>query len=278
MRETKNKKMAVFNFLQQILNFPERNEQEKEKKFWILFDWCKRELFSFLKDRITNIKWKKNWLKELEEVHEELIYKWREIENKCQNYQQLKRLKGVIYEPLFYLNSLYTGSIFKGSWIMEVAGDSLIPNLLPPWLEIIPLYDIVPKVFRIKKRNRWELRAPQIEADFLIYYYDERKRKEKINKRKLFPLAFIDIKSSLKNYNPREAVWHALGCKMFQNSILQIAIPQKEFPQHLKDWKELQVCWNCGKLHDMEKSVYCIHCGKKIWLAEKEFWEPYPFK
>lgn len=270
--------MGISNFLQQILNLPERNEQEKGRKFWILFDWCKRELFSFLKERITNIKWKENWLRELEKIHEELITMWTKIENECQDYQQLKRLRGVVYEPLFFLNSLSTSSIFKGSWIMEVAGDPLIPERLPPWLEIIPLYDIIPRVFRIKKENRWELRVPQIEADFLIYYCDERKRKERVNNRKIFPLAFIDIKSNLKNYNPKEAVWYALGCKWFQNSILQIAIPKKEFPKDLKDWKIPQVCWSCGKLHDMDRSIYCIHCGIKIWLAKNESWKPYPFK
>jgi hypothetical protein len=219
----------------------------------------------------------------LEKIHDELINKWKEIENKCQNqnYQQLNRLKGVIYEPLFFLNALYTSTIFKGSWIMEVAGDPLIPDRLPPWLEIIPLYDIIPRVFRIRKENRWELKAPQIEADFLIYYYDEVKRRE-INKSRIFPLAFIDVKvkSALKKYNPKDAIWYALGCKWFQNSILQIAIPlpQKEFPKDLKDWKVYQVCWNCGKLHEMDKGICCMHCGEKIWLAENELWEPYPFK
>lgn len=205
----------MFNFLQQILNLSERNKQEKERKFWILFDWCKRELFNFLKGEITNIRWEGNWLKELKEIHEKLVNKWKSIENECKDYKQLKRLKGVIYEPLFFLNALYTSSIFKGSWIMEIAGDPLIPNKLPPWFEIIPLYDIIPRVFRIKKKSKWKLRTPQIEADFLIYYYDERERKEEINYKKIFPLAFIDIKSNLKNYNREEMTWYAMGCKWF---------------------------------------------------------------
>lgn len=259
------------NILEQILKL----SLNEEEKFWIIFDWCKRDLFNFLKERITTINWKKNWVQELERIQEDLMGQWKEIQKGLAHYKYLKRLKGVIYEVLFYLNAIYTVSIFKGSWIMEIAGDSLIHGQKPPWLEIIPLYDILPILFRIKKNNKWELRAPQIEADFIINYWE---KENNSRKEKILPLAFIDVKSTLKNYNPKKMVWYALGCKWFQNSILQISTPKKEFPAHLEDWDEKQVCWNCGKLHNMKKSIYCEHCGTKIWLASKEKWEPYPFK
>ena len=33
---------------------------------------------------------------------------------------------------------------------MELADDPLIPNEEPPWFEIIPIYDFLPQIFRIK--------------------------------------------------------------------------------------------------------------------------------
>ena len=68
---------------------------KKEDKFWIIYDWCKRDLFVFLKKRITDIDWKRNWLKEIEKIHSELKEKWEKIERECKNYTHLKRLKGV---------------------------------------------------------------------------------------------------------------------------------------------------------------------------------------
>ena len=242
---------------------------EDEEKYWIVFDWLKREFFIMIKDRITNIDWAGHWVKNLEDIYNNVIWEWKQIEDILLQYNNfsLKRLKGILYEVLFYLSCIEASSIFKGSWIIELTGDPPIPNEEPPWLEIIPIYDILPKTFRIKEANKWTLRAPQIEADFIVCYWDEKGS---------LPLGFVDVKANLKNYKKPKRVWYALGCKYFYNAILQIARPKVDYPKDLKDWKVQQVCLGCGSLN--KSTIYCQNCGTKIWLAEKELWDTYPLK
>jgi len=240
---------------------------ENEKKYWIVFDWLKREFFVLLKDKITNIDWTGNWLTDLQNLHKNVIEEWKKIESILPIDFPIKRLKGILYEVLFYLTCIKTSSIFKSSWILELTGNPLIPNETPPWFEVIPIYDILPKTFRIEENNKWTLRAPRIEADFFICYWDEKNS---------LPLAFVDVKANLKNYREQEMVWHALGCKYFYNAILQIACPKVGYPKDLKEWKIQQVCWSCGSLN--KDAIYCKNCGTKIWLAEKELWDVYPLK
>jgi len=243
---------------------------DDEKKFLIILDWTRREFFTLIKEKMKKIDWKKgNWLKAIECIFDDIIYEWEEIENFFLNYKKfpIKRLKGVLYEILFYLSTLKTSTLFKGSWIMEIAGDPLIPNEEPPWLEIIPIYDILPRTFRIKEKEKWILRAPQIEADFIVGFWDEKGT---------LPLTFIDVKANLKNYDQKTMVWSALGCKWFYNSILQISIPNTSYPKELKEWSNYQVCWGCGTLN--KSTVYCKKCKTKIWLAKDELWKVYPLK
>jgi hypothetical protein len=54
-------------------------------------------------------------LQELDEIRKDLLDKWSEIKKALFNYKHIKRVNGVIYEVLFYLNAIYTISIFKGS-------------------------------------------------------------------------------------------------------------------------------------------------------------------
>lgn len=254
------------NTLKALLNL---KIEKKEEKFWIIFDWLKREFFVLLKGKIASIDWAGNWQNDLEDIYNEVIEEWKQIENMLLQYNNfpVKRLKGVLYEALFYLTCIKTSSIFKSSWIMELAGDPLAPNEKPPWFEVIPIYDIIPRTFRIKEDHKWVLKAPQIEADFVISYWDEKGT---------LPLAFVDVKANLKKYNPKYAVWYALGCKWAYNAILEITCPKTDYPKDLKEWKIKQACWNCGSLN--KNTVYCQNCGTKIWLAEEELWETYPLK
>lgn len=50
---------------------------ENEKKYWIVFDWLKREFFVLLKDKITNIDWTGNWLIDLQNLHKNVIEEWK---------------------------------------------------------------------------------------------------------------------------------------------------------------------------------------------------------
>ena len=242
-------------------------------RFWVVFDWLKRELFTYLKEKITKIDWVGNYLEQLDEIHEGLVQEWKQAESVIRNSDiPVERLEGVLYEVLFYFSCIYTVSIFKGSWIMEVAGTPLVPEQRPPWFEVIPIYDIQPKLFRIREGNKWILKVPQIEADFLICYWD--------TETGYLPLAFIDVKSSVRavrNLGRKQRVWFALGCKFFHDSIFQIAYPRRTpYPKDLNDWIIKQVCWRCGALN--KGRIFCGECGEKIWLAKDEFWKPWPFK
>ena len=66
---------------------------ENEKKYWIIFDWLKREFFVLLKDKITNIDWTENWLNDLQNLHKNVIEEWKEIENVLPVDFPIKRLK-----------------------------------------------------------------------------------------------------------------------------------------------------------------------------------------
>jgi len=256
--------MINYDMLNVLLNL----RTEGEERFWVVFDWLKREFFVLLKAEITSIDWKGDWLKELERIYERVVAEWRQTERLLSRYDfQVKRLKGVLYEVLFYLSCVETSSVFKASWIMELAGDPLVPDEKPPWFEVIPIYDIIPRTFRIKVNNKWVVRTPQIEADFMICYWDEKGS---------LPLAFVDVKGNLKRVDPEKAIWNALGCRYFYNSILQIAHPETEYPRNLKEWEIKQVCWNCGALN--KGVIECENCSTKIWIGEEELWNTYPIK
>jgi len=246
-------------------------EIDSERKFWVIYDWLKRDLFVYLKDELSDLDWLGDWVHGLEKIQRRLIWEWKSIEGLLVSPQiSLPRVRGVLYEVLFYLNCIKTVSVFKGSWIMEVTGDPLVPGQEPPWLDIIPIFDIMPKLFRIRQNGKWVLRAPRVEADFLICYWD---------KEKTLPLAFVDVKSTLKKYDKKQMVWAALGCKWFNDSILEVATPKPgilDYPRGLEDWNISQVCWKCGVLN--QKTTHCFRCGQKIWLAADEYWKPWPLK
>jgi len=245
-----------------------------KNEFWIIFDLLKRELFTFLKESITNINWTKNFLDQLDRIYDDLTRKWMQVEDIIKGSNlSIKRLKGVLYEALFYFSCIYTVSIFKGSWIMQIVNTPNRSSEKPPWFEVIPIYDIQPRLFRAQRNSKWVLKAPQIEADFLICYWDTNTGP--------LPPAFIDVKSSLsavKKLSRSQRVWFALGCKLFHNSIFQIAYPKRgiSYPKKLEDWHIELVCWKCGALN--KNKIYCKECGEKIWLAEDECWRPWPFK
>lgn len=253
--------MKDYAALQKLLEL----EIEDQEKFWIVYDWLKRELFVLLKEEINRIDWERDWLKQFEEIHSRIIQEWDQIKLIISNFNS-KRLSGVLYEVLFYLSCLSTVSVYKGSWIMEITGE--IPHQeKPPWFEVLPIYDILPKIFEIKQNGKSSLKAPQIEADFIILYRDDKE---------VLPLAFVDVKSNLKNYDAKKAIAYALGCKYFCNSILEIVSPKEVYPRELKDWEVMQVCWKCGTLN--ENAIYCQECKTKIWLAADEIWNNYPLE
>jgi len=227
---------------------------DDKKKFWIVFDWLKREYFDWIKNKIKDINWEEEWLNDFERILDEAIENWSHFESTFSQYENIptKRLKGILYEVLFYISCIKTSSIFKGSWIMELNNDPLCPNREPPWFEVVPIYDILPKTFNLNDGSKKVLKAPQIEADFLILYWD---------KMGTHPLVFVDVKKNLNKYKPKDAVWNALGCK-WSNAILAIATPKKDFPRDLKDWDIKHVCWNCGHLN--VDSACCEDCGKSI--------------
>jgi len=243
---------------------------EDEEKYWIVFNWLKHEFFVLIKKKVTDIDWYGNFPKSLETVYADVISKWKQTEGIILQHDSnfpVKRLNGILYEVLFYLNCIETSSMHKFCRIMELAGDP-ISDEKSPWFVVIPIYDILPKTFRIKENDKWVFKSPQIEADFIVCYWDE--------KRGSLPLSFIDVKTNLKNYNKQKRSGYALGCKYFYNSSLQIARPKIKYPKNLNEWNIEYVCWNCGSLN--KDIIYCQDCGTKIWVTKEEVWNTYPLK
>jgi len=219
-----------------------------------IFDEVKSKLFNRLKIEIENIDYSdyNTYKTKFAEIPKHLLDEWKKIDAEYRSkVNNIKRLKGFLYESLFYYACLKTQTIFLDAEIVTM-GEAKNSER-PPWFSCVPLYDIKPILYyRIKTQRK--IRVPQIEADFIITFMD---------KEGSSPPSFIDVKSKKQKYNKNWG-WYAIAA-MRTGFIFQIAYPksEKEIPTDLKDWEIKTPCSNCKKLSDNYET--CSECNDKIF-------------
>lgn len=245
----------------------------KEDKFWEIADWVKRELFNCIRSETAQIDFTdfKAYRQKFEEIPSSLLKKWEEIKEKFKEDPNidLARLKGYLYEVLFYYACLNRQAIFFDAELAEMGGANFFAS--PPWFGTIPLFDIIPFLHRIQEDGVWKRKAPQIKADFLVQYVDDDGP---------LPPALIDVKSSKhRKYNNgwNWQVTAAMRCGF----IFQIAYPKKgvEYPRSLAEWEIKTPCRKCKRLSDNYRK--CSLCEENIfsftiadaYYEAKELWE-----
>jgi len=231
------------------------------RTFWEIADYVKRRLFSRLRIETSKINYLnyREYRKKFEAIPECLIREWQKIEKEYRalSRQEIKKLKGFLYEALFYYACLKTQTTFLDAELMEFGGAKFEQS--PPWFECIPLYDIIPNLHFIWEKGRKKRKVPQVKADFLITY---------VNDEGPLPPSLIDVKSSEKAAKKRreELKWQIVAA-MRLGFIFQIAYPnpdlKSKYPTSLKDWIIKTPCFKCGELSDDYRK--CTRCGEEIF-------------
>ena len=149
-------------------------------------DDVKARLFGLLRERTSAIDYLDyhKYHEELERIHSLLVGEWLKIEREFRDIPgiDLKRLKlkGYLFEALFYYACLKSQAYFVDAEILEISGERFEES--PPWFEATPLYDIIPSLHRVGK----ERKAPQTDADFIVSYADDKGPS---------PPSLVDVKS-----------------------------------------------------------------------------------
>lgn len=227
--------------------------------FWKIADEVKRRLFSRLRIETSQIDYHnyEAYRSRFESIPDRLIEEWRKIEKKYHRRKELNRLKGFLYEVLFYYACLRTQTVFLDAELCEIGGAKF--GKAPPWFECIPLYDIIPNLHYVWRNSKKERKVPQIKADFLVTYVDDEGA---------LPPALIDVKSSknVAKYRKKELMWQIIAA-MRLGFIFQAAYPkpdlESEYPRSLEDWEIKTPCPKCGELSDDCRE--CSKCGAKIF-------------
>jgi len=200
--------------------------------------------------------------KKFEGIPDSLITEWNKLkkEYKAEPYAYFDRLKGFLYEALFYYACLKTQTIFLDAELCEFGGAKFEES--PPWFECIPMYDIIPNLHYIRENGEKKIKkrkVPQIKVDFLVTYVDDKGPS---------PPALIDVKSSehAAKYKREEKRWQIVAA-MRLGFIYQVAFPDTKFistyPRSLKEWKIKTPCFKCGGLSDNFRK--CSECGIEIF-------------
>jgi len=236
-------------------------KNKKELNFWKIADEVKRKFFSRLRIGTSQIDYLnyEGYRKKFEGIPALLIEEWNKLkeEYKYTSDADFVRLKGFLYEALFYYACLETQTIFLDAELCEFGGVKFKES--PPWFECIPLYDIIPNLHYIWENNKKNRKVPQIKADFLVTYVDDKGP---------LPPALIEVKSSKKaiNYKIEELNWQVVAA-MRLGFIFQVAYPDPElkstYPRSLNEWIIETPCSNCNRLsNDFRK---CSKCGAVIF-------------
>jgi hypothetical protein len=129
----------------------------------------------------------------------------------------------------------------------------------PPWFECIPLYDIIPNLHHILEKDQKKRKVPQIKADFLVTYVDDKGP---------LPPAIIEVKSSKKaiKYKRGELNWQIVAA-MRLGFIFQLSYPdpniESTYPRSLREWEIKTPCSRCEGLSDDFRK--CSKCGAEIF-------------
>jgi len=236
-------------------------KDKKELHFWEIADEVKRRLFSCLRIETSQIDYLnyKEYKNKFEGIPAFLIEEWEKLKKEYRDDPDadFNRLKGFLYEVLFYYACLKTQTIFLDAELCEFEEVKFEES--PPWFECIPLYDIIPNLHYIWEKGEKKRKVPQIKADFLVTYVDDKGP---------LPPALIDVKSSKQatKYRRGELNWQIVAA-MRLGFIFQVAYPDPDLkstcPSSLKEWKIKTPCSECEGLSDDFRK--CSKCGVDIF-------------
>jgi len=232
-----------------------------KQTFWEIADHVKRRLFSRLRMETSKINYLnyEEYRERFKNIPNSLLGEWQKIEReyKALSKEEIERLKGFLYETLFYYACLETQAIFLDAELAEFGGTKFEEH--PPWFECIPLYDIIPNLHFIREKGKKRRKVPQVKADFLVTYVDDKGP---------LPPALIDVKSSEKAARQRkeELEWQIVSA-MRLGFIFQVAYPSPDlkssYPTSLKEWIVKTPCPRCKELSDDYRK--CTKCGAEIF-------------
>ena len=246
--------------------------------FWEEYDKIRCGLLRLIREEFKKINWE-NLPKEeregkFDEIYEKLIKKFEEYINKLKiiksqqndlifwdeinrkkisKQNAISRLKGALYEVLFYYSFVRVMIATRGLEILEFGGLKIGEKIK---FEILPISGPIATIFyQYKTKTRF---APQIDADYLVLFVSEDE--------KVHPPIFIDVKSS-EYSTTKDSIdrlkWQALGCR-YMECIFQVAYPKKgiEYPKNSKDWEIRTVCPRCGNMS--KDDIFCDKCNFRL--------------
>jgi hypothetical protein len=224
---------------------------------WKKYDEIKRRLFHKLRVEMSfdysEIGFSE-YRKKFQKIPNILVDEWSSIEKENQNHPNLLRFKGALYEALFYFACLDTQAFLIDAEILEMGGEKFPES--PAWFVAIPLYGVIPQLHQIYENGEWKRKAPQVDADFIMVYVDDKGPA---------PPALVDVKSSKPSYDEKRFGWQ-IAAAIRMGFIFQVAYPKEgvEYPQCLKDWEFRTPCPTCKTLsRDYRR---CSECGSVIFL------------
>jgi len=252
------------------------------QEYWELADLIKRRLFGRIRDYLRenpaidlssdSSKLEENREKVKKGLHKSVLKEWNSIK---QQYKEnpaadWNRLKGFLYEALFYIACIDLSSFYFATdvvWIQTKAFEA------PPHFEALPLFGIIPPIRYLYKKGEKPSSVPQLEADFLILYVEG-----ETGKRRASPVTFVDVKSSkeVHRWKKEKGVRQAIAA-LRHGCAMQIAYPLKDVEElkSLKDWKIKSICPGCGELLDDIPAV-CSYCKEEAYPFFREDWRDVP--
>ena len=227
--------------------------------FWHLADRTKRRLFNRLRNAFHRIDYLSlsydEYSRSIEKIYDDIIDEWKQIESELSRSppRVVKRLRGFLFETLFYYSCLKVECIFKNAELLEMAGLKFKEH--PPWFEATPLYDIVPMLHHLKEDGKTVRKSPQTLADFLVTYVDDLGP---------HPPSLIDVKSKKPGRWSDSWEWCYIAA-MRRGFIFQIAYPREEkcLPRGLEEWEVITPCPNCKNFSKNYR--ICQYCGQVIY-------------
>jgi len=146
----------VFSGLHGIYVTLKRGGGMGKDRYWVIADIVKRRLF----DRLRKEMWKIDYLdyrkyrKGIEDIYSSILEEWKNIkeEYKGDPDADFTKLRGFLYEVLFYYACLKTQTLFIDAEILEMGGKFFEEH--PPWYEATPLYDIIPDLHHIWRKHQ----------------------------------------------------------------------------------------------------------------------------
>jgi len=231
--------------------------------FWSAVDNVKRRLFSVIRIEYSKIDFLKGdtILSKVKAIPDRLLAEWNILQDYYThefNEHELNRLKGFLYEALFYCACLESQLIFLMNDILKLAGET-DDDISPLVFECVPLYDIIPNLLILREEGKKrERKAPQIKADFIVRYVDKGGP--------TLPV-FVEVKSSeeaMYRSNKEALLWSVIAARRLVYGF-QIAFPSPhccDNPRTLRDWSYRSICLKCNEF--TTQYDICEYCGSPL--------------